>query len=262
MTPRYFFILAGLTAASLIQADDNKPAPTGYSDTPVIPGTKWRVHDIDRPRPQPATPADKPGEAPADAIVLFDGKNGDAFVGKEKAPCSWQIENGEFLVKGGDQWTKQEFGSCQFHIEWKTAATGQAGNSQKRGNAGIFFMDRYEIQILDCTDNLTYADGMAGGIYGQTPPLVNATRKAGEWQTYDLYFQAPKLDGKKVIEPARITVVINGLCVQNNVAIMGPTKHKNITNYDGDFPEKAPIRLQDHKNEPPVRLRNIWIRPL
>jgi hypothetical protein len=256
-----------LALASLSYAADPqpgeapKPSPTGYSDTPVIPGSKWKVHDIDRPRPEPVAPAANLGGAPADAVVLFSGKDGSAFRSKDGPDCKWAIENGEFLVKGGDHWTKQEFGSCQFHIEWKTDPKTE-GNSQKKGNAGIFFMDRYEIQILDCDNNLTYADGMAGGIYGQTPPLVNATRKAGEWQTYDIIFTAPKLEGSKVVEPARVTILINGILVQNNTTIMGPTKHKNITNYDGEFPAKAPIRLQDHKNNPPVRLRNIWLRPL
>lgn len=254
-----------------LAADDTKPSPIGYSDTPVIPGTKWKVHDIDRPRPNPVKPADKPGDPPADAIVLFDGANTDAFQTRKKdvkgkptnewAPCPWRIENGELLVDGGDCWTKQEFGSCQFHLEWISAPETK-GNSQKKGNGGIFFMDRYESQILDCDNNPTYADGMAGAIYGQTPPLVNAVRKAGQWQVYDIVFTAPKLEGGRVVEPARITTFLNGICVQNNTALMGPSKHKQITSYDGEFPSKAPIRLQDHKNEPPVRLRNIWIRPL
>ena len=241
--------------------DESKPSPIGYEDTPVIPGTEWRVHDIKRPAPPVVTPGKATSDAPSDAIVLFNGKNTDAFVGKEKAVCPWQIENGELIVNGGDVWTKQEFASCQLHLEWRSSPQ-QKGNSQKKGNGGVFFMDRYESQILDCDNNPTYADGMTGAIYGQTPPLVNAVKKAGEWQRYDIVFTAPKLEGAKVVEPARITTFVNGVCVQNGTVIMGPTKHKNITNYDGDFPAKAPIRLQDHKNEPPVRLRNIWIRPL
>jgi hypothetical protein len=252
--------LLALTA-SFATAEDNKPSPVGYSDTPVIPGTQWKVHDIDRPRPPVIQPGAKPGAAPSDAIVLFDGKNGDAFRGKDGAACAWAIENGEFLVKGGDHWTKQEFASCQFHIEWMSDPK-TVGNSQKKGNAGVFFMDRYEVQIVDAIDNPTYADGHPGAIYGQTPPSVTATHKAGQWQTYDIVFLAPKLDGGKVIEPARVTVLINGVAVQNNTLIMGPTQHKKTTSYDGKFPEKAPIRIQDHKNEPPVRLRNIWVRPL
>lgn len=265
-------ILTALTLSPLALLGQEKPTPTGYSDTPVIPGSQWKVHDIDRPHPAVVTPAEKPGGAPADAIVLFDGTSTDAFQAKKKGPdgkptaewgaCEWKIENGELLVDGGDAWTKQEFASCQLHLEWMSEPH-TAGNSQKKGNGGVFLMDRYESQILDCDNNPTYADGMAGAVYGQTPPLVNAVRKAGQWQSYDIIFTAPKLDEEgKVLEPARITTLINGILVQNNTVIQGPTKHKNITNYEGVFPAKAPIRLQDHKNVPPVRLRNIWIRPL
>jgi hypothetical protein len=164
-------------------------------------------------------------------------------------------------VNGGDCWTKQEFASCQLHVEWKSAPETK-GNSQKKGNGGVFFMDRYESQMLDCDNNPTYADGMTGAVYGQTPPLVNAVRKAGEWQVYDIVFTAPKLVNGKVVEPAYITTFVNGICVQVHTKIMGPTMHKKTTEYSGTFPEKAPFRFQDHKNEPPVRLRNIWVRPL
>ncbi len=258
-------------AAQESQPAQEKPSPLGYTDTPVIPGSKWKVHDLDRPHPPVVAPGPKAGDPPADAIVLFDGTSTAAFRSKKKdekgkptnewTDCPWKIENGELLVDGGDAWTRQEFASCQLHLEWKSEPHTK-GNSQKKGNGGIFFMDRYESQILDTDNNPTYADGMAGAVYGQTPPLVNAVRKAGEWQTYDIVFTAPKLDGDKVVEPARITSFINGILVQNNTVIQGPTRHKDITSYEGSFPATAPIRLQDHKNEPPVRLRNIWIRPL
>jgi len=253
-----------ILATGLAFADekDGKPWPIGYSDTPLISAdSKWKVHDIDRPRPEPVKPGAKLGDAPADAVVLFDGKNVSKFVGKDGVECPWKIENGELLVAGGDIWTKESFGSCQFHIEWKTDPN-TIGNSQKKGNAGVFFMDRYETQILDCHNNPTYADGMAGCIYGQTPPLVNAVRPAGEWQNYDIIFTAPKLDGDKVVEPARITTILNGIVVQNNTTILGPTKHKQATNYEGKFPATAPFRFQDHKNSIPDRFRNIWVRPL
>ena len=251
-------------SASLAIADekDGKPWPIGYSDTPpIVPGSKWKVHDIDRPRPEPVTPGAKPGDAPADAVILFDGKDVSKFAGKDGAECPWKIENGELIVAGGDIWSKDSFGSCQFHIEWKTDPN-TAGNSQKKGNSGIFFMDRYETQILDCHNNPTYADGMAGGVYGQTPPLVNAVRPAGEWQTYDILFTAARVADGKVVEPAYITTIINGIVVQNHTKILGPTHHKQATNYEGQFPEKAPLRLQDHKNSIPDRMRNIWVRPL
>lgn len=264
-----------LAVSSVLSAADNtaapKPSPIGYSDTPVIPGTQWKVHDIDRPRPEYVAPGEKLGQPPADAIILFDGSNADAFQSKvkgpdgkptaEMGPCAWKIDNGELVVDGGDSWTKQEFSSCQFHIEWKSEPHTE-GNSQKKGNGGVFFMDRYECQMLDTYNNPTYADGMTGCIYGQTPPLVNAVKKPGEWQTYDIVFTAPKLDGDKVVEPAYVTTFVNGVCVQIHTKIMGPTKHKNITDYSGSFPATAPLRLQDHKNNPPIRLRNIWVRKL
>ena len=265
-------LLLALTSFPALAADSKpaapeKPSPIGYSDTPVIPGTQWKVHDIDRPRPAAVAPGEKPGDPPADAIVI----NADALQAKEKdakgketgkiIPCPWTIDGGVMMISGGDCWTKQEFASCQLHLEWMSEPNTK-GNSQKKGNAGVFFMDRYESQMLDCHNNPTYADGMTGGVYGQTPPLVNAVRPAGQWQVYDIVFTAPKLEGGKVVEPAYITTFVNGICVQNHTKIMGPTKHKNITDYSGEFPTKAPIRIQDHKNEPPVRIRNIWIRPL
>ncbi len=256
--------LLALSAAALAFGAEKKPVvyPLGYDDTPLIfSGSPWKVHDIARPAPGAVKPGDKPGAAPADAIVIFDGKNTDAFVGKDGKPCPWKIENGELIVDGGDVWSKVSMASCQFHIEWKTNP-GTEGNSQKKGNAGVFFMDRYECQILDCDNNPTYADGMAGAVYGQTPPLVNAVRKAGEWQAYDVIFTAPKLKDGKVVEPATITTIINGIVVQNNTKILGPTLHKKATNWEGTFPEKAPFRFQDHKNSIPDRFRNIWVRAL
>jgi hypothetical protein len=261
MKATLFALLALATTLLGFSAAPEQSSPVGYSDTPLIPGSKWKVHDIDRPRPDAVKPADKPGGAPADAVVIFDGTNTDQIVSKNGAPCPWAIEHGEVLIKGGDCWTKASFASCQLHLEWKSDPATK-GNSQLKGNSGVFFMDRYESQILDCDHNLTYADGMAGAVYGQTPPLVNAVRKAGEWQIYDIVFTAPKLEGGKVVEPAYVTTFLNGMCVQNHTSIMGPTKHRETTNYEGDFPDSAPVRLQDHGNSPPVRLRNIWIRPL
>lgn len=242
-------------------AGDDKPSPLGYTDTPVIPGTTWHVHDPNRPAPKVVRPGQTAANAPSDAVVIFDGKNVNGLVGKAGAPCPWKIENGELVVSGGDVWTKGEFASCQVHLEWK-GWPEQKGNSQKRGNAGVFLMDRYESQILDCFDNPTYADGMVGAVYGQTPALANPSRKPGDWQVCDIIFTAPKLENGKVVEPAFITSIVNGVCTQNHTKIMGPTKHKQITNYEGEFPAKAPIRLQDHKNDPPLRLRNVWVRPL
>lgn len=277
-------VLLALSMARLASlAAEEKPSPLGYSDTPLIPGTKWKVHDIDRPAPPAVRPGARVGDAPADAIIIFDGRSTAALQSRQKdtnkiIPCPWKIDNGELVVDGGDCWTKQEFASCQLHLEWKSAPNTK-GNSQKKGNGGVFFMDRYESQMLDCDNNPTYADGMAGAVYGQTPPMVNAVKKAGEWQVYDIVFTAPKVVDGKVVEPAYVTTFLNGICVQNHTRIMGPTLHKLATGYTGStegwlrnvidpkmpggvFPAKAPLRLQDHKNEPPVRVRNIWVRPL
>ena len=267
MKTRLIILPPLLVAAFAIAADIDKPSPIGYSDTPVIPGSKWKVHDIDRPAPPVVQPGAKLGDAPSDAIVLFNGKDTSQLYSRrkddpKKYPCAWNIDDGELVVSGGDIWTHQEFSSCQLHLEWKSAAAGQKGNSQKKANGGVFFMDRYESQMLDSYNNPSYADGITGAVYGQTPPMVNAVHKPGEWQTYDIAFTAPKLKNGKVVEPARITTFVNGVCVQNGTAIMGPTMHKKTTDYRGDFPAKAPFRFQDHKNEPPIRMRNIWVRPL
>ncbi len=255
-----------VATSAFAAADDDKPSPLGYADTPLIPGTKWKVHDIDRPAPPVVKPGARLGDAPADAIILFNGQDTAQFFSRKKDdpakyPSPWAIENGELIVNGGDCWSKLEFASCQLHLEWMSHPATK-GNSQKKGNGGVFFMDRYESQMLDCDNNPTYSDGMAGSVYGQTPPLVNAVRRAGEWQVYDIVFTAPKLANGKVVEPARITTFLNGVCVQPNTAIMGPTMHKKTTDYSGDFPAKASLRFQDHKNSPPVRMRNIWVRPL
>lgn len=254
-------VAADKEKTSKAPADDNKPSPLGYTDTPIIPGTQWHVHDPDRPAPKVVTPGKTAADAPSDAVVIFDGKSAAGLVGKNGVPCPWKIEDGELVVSGGDVWTKMEFASCQVHLEWK-GWPEQKGNSQKKGNGGIFLMDRYESQILDCFNNPTYADGMVGAVYGQTPALANPSRKPGEWQVYDIIFTAPKLEKGKVVEPATITSIVNGVCTQNHTRIMGPTHHKQTTNYEGEFPAKAPIRLQDHKNDPPLRLRNIWVRAL
>ena len=136
------------------------------------------------------------------------------------------------------------------------------GEGQDRGNSGVFLMGLYEIQLLDSYQNPTYPDGQAGALYGQTPPLVNASKPTGEWQTYDIVFNAPKIVAGKVVEPATVTVFVNGIVVQNQTKILGPTMHKKATSYAGNFPDKAPFRFQDHKNSIPNRFRNIWVRPL
>lgn len=230
-------------------------AVDGYTDGPIIPGTTWRVHEKDRPQPlvvEPAAYTGTPVAPPADATILFDGKSADAWNNP------WPVKDGSLIASRGDTKTKAEFGDCQLHVEF-LEPVGLRGGGQGRGNSGVFLMDRYEFQVLDCFENRTYADGMTGSIYGQTPPLVNACRKPGQWQTYDIFFTAPRFapDGT-VKRPARATVLLNGILVQNQTEILGGTVHRALAKYEA-HPLTAPIRLQDHGN--PVAFRNIWIRP-
>jgi len=185
-TSRVFVSTAGLIALSLassVFAQQPTPpkAPTGYTDTPKIPGNKWRVHDDARPRPPVITPgtfssSDKPGKPPSDATVLFDGTNLNAWKMAKGEPANWKLENGyvETIGRSGDIITKEEFGNCQLHIEWRTPDPPR-GDSQGRGNSGVFLFGLYEIQVLDSYNNVSYADGQASGLYGQMPPLVNAS---------------------------------------------------------------------------------------
>ena len=232
---------------------------------PSTTSGQWQVHDMKRPRPAVVTPGtfstdEKPGTPPSDAIVLFDGKDLSKWKG-DKGDAAWKVEDGYFEVvaKAGAIRTRDSFGDCQLHVEWRAPSPAK-GNSQARGNSGIFLMDRYEIQVLDTYENVTYADGGAGSVYGQFPPLVNATRKPGEWQTYDIIFRRPRYENGKVVKPAVITVMLNGVVVQDSTEAIGPTTHKKLASYPANHPDKAPIQLQDHGD--PVRFRNIWIRPL
>lgn len=198
---------------------------------------------------------------PSDAIVLFDGKNFDQWESvKDKGPVKWDLNDGAMTVaKGtGPIETKQSFGDCQLHIEWRTPST-VVGESQGRGNSGIFLQSRYELQVLDSYNNRTYSNGMAGSIYKQAIPLVNPSLGPGQWQTYDVFYTTPRFaDNGNLITPAYITVVQNGVLIENHFMIKGSTEYIGLPKYEvhGD----APIQLQDHGN--PVSYRNIWIRKL
>lgn len=213
------------------------------------------------PEPRIITPGKTAQDAPSDAIVLFNGSDVSAFQAKDGGSVKWKIENGCMTVAGGtgEIRTKEGFGSCQLHIEWRTPAEVK-GDGQGRGNSGIFFMSRYELQVLDSYNNRTYSNGQAGSIYKQLPPLVNASRGPGEWQTYDVIFIAPEFyeDGS-VKSQARITLFHNGVLVQNNATLWGGSQYIGLANYE-KHGGKEPIILQDHGN--PVSFRNIWIRPL
>lgn len=213
------------------------------------------------PKAPIVTPGKTAADAPSDAIVLFDGKDLQQWESDKGGPAPWTVGDGAMTVKpqtGGIR-TRQGFGDCQLHIEWRTPAVVK-GEGQMRGNSGIFFMGRYELQVLDSYNNTTYSNGQAGSIYKQHIPMANASRPPGEWQSYDVIFTAPRFyeDGR-VKSPARITVFHNGVLVQNNVEIWGQTQFIGIANYE-KHADKAPLGLQDHGDL--VSFRNIWIRPL
>jgi hypothetical protein len=240
-------------------------AKPGYDDTPILPNSNYRVHDKERPQPRVVSPGTEssqaaPGTPPSDAIVLFDGTNLDGWLDGKNAPARWKVENGhmEVVPKTGDIHTKMEFGDCQLHLEWAEPAVVK-GESQGRGNSGVFMMGRYEIQVLDCFQNPTYADGTTAAIYGEFPPLVNACRKPGEWQTYDIVWIAPRFSGDKLVTPCHVTVLQNGVVVHHDQALLGPTAHRKIDPWVA-HPPLGPLQLQDHGDL--VRFRNIWYRKL
>jgi hypothetical protein len=227
--------------------------------------TKWQPHDMNRPVPEavdPGTPSTEQaaGRPPADAVVLFDGKDLSKWGHKDGSAAKWKVGDGYFAVvpKTGYIFTKQAFGDCQLHVEFMEPSPAK-GEGQDRGNSGVFLMGLYEIQVLDSFQNKTYADGQAAAVYGQYPPLVNASRPPGQWQSYDIVFHAPRFgsDGK-LTRAARVTVFHNGVLVQDNVEIQGSTATPKPA-YETQ-PDKLPLALQDHNH--PVRYRNIWVREL
>jgi len=268
-------LAAGLAAQQPPAAAPAKPAQIpesagddvrGYNDTPQIPGQKWKVHDMERPRPQKVTPGlPLLNEAPpSDAIVLFNGKDLSQWVaqgrgGAQQTP-KWKVENGyiEIVPKTGRLVTKARFGDCQLHVEWMIPK-GATGSGQGRGNSGVELMSRYEIQVLESHENLTYADGGAGAIYGVWPPLVNPARPQGEWNVYDIFFEAPRFEGDKLLRPAYVTLLFNGVLVHDHRAYLGATVWRRVGTYTPHAGEE-PLSLQDHNQ--PVRFRNIWIRKL
>jgi hypothetical protein len=224
---------------------------------------KWKVHDPDRPMPPVVNPgpAGEPVPAPSDAVILFDGQDLAQWTDNKGQAARWKVENGymEVVKKTGSVLTKKKFGDCQLHVEW-AAPVPATGKSQDRSNSGVFLMEKYEVQILDCYNNKTYADGMTAALYGQYPPSVNACRPPGEWQTYDIVFHRPRFDKEgTLISPARMTVFHNNILVHDNAVLTGPTEHKQRPPYTAHA-DKLPISLQDHGN--PIRFRNIWIREL
>lgn len=258
--PLMLFVI-GLTAF-WSQGRENKGKKEEGKPQPP-PREQWSIHDSARPLPPVVDPgpAGPPVAAPSDAIILFNGVDLSEWEDSKGEAARWKVESGymEVVAKTGSIRTKKAFGDCQLHIEWAAPAI-ISGEGQGRGNSGVFLMNTYEVQVLDSYENKTYADGMAGAIYGQYPPLVNACRKPGEWQSYDIIFHRPRFDSDgKVVSPARMTVIHNGILIQDHVELLGPTSHKIRLPYKA-HPDKMPLSLQDHGN--PVRFRNIWLRPL
>lgn len=231
------------------------------------PDPNWLGHDRERPLPPVVTPGtpssqEQPGRAPSDATVLFDGSGLEGWVAMDGSPTEWVVRDGALECVPGSGYirTLQSFGDCQLHVEW-AAPVPTKGDSQGRGNSGLFFgAGRYEVQVLDSYGNKTYADGSAASVYGQYPPLVNASRPPGEWQTYDIIWTTPRFNSAgELVSKARLTVFHNGVLVQNDVELTGPTAWIGRPPYEA-HPERLPIAFQDHGN--PVRYRNVWIREL
>ncbi len=224
--------------------------------------TGWKAHDWDRVRPTVIAPgaSNLPLQPPSDAVILFNGTSLDEWRAADGGPAKWIIKDEvmESVPGSGYLFSAKAFGDVQLHVEWASPERVQ-GKSQGRGNSGVFLQGLFEVQVLDSFDNKTYADGQAGAIYGQYPPLVNASRKPGEWQSYDIIFRRPIYSDGKLAQSARLTVIHNGVLVQDSVRPLGPTTWLQHRSYEPTA-EKLPLSFQDHGN--PVRYRNIWIREL
>lgn len=247
--------------------DEIRKLAQGYSDTPVIPGSRWRVHDIDRPEPPVVNPAtfstqEKHGTPPGDAVVLFDGSDLNSWSSVRGGDAGWQLVEGEAMEvvpRTGDIRTIDSFGTCQLHVEWR-APTEIYADSQGRGNSGVFLLGLYEVQVLDNYENPTYADGIAAAIYGQYPPLANAAVPPGSWHVYDIVFETPIFTDGTLEKPAYMTVFHNGVLMHLRQQMQGPTQHRNLANYETPHGPTGPLVLQDHGDK--VQFRNIWLREL
>ncbi len=264
-----FILSIVLALPVVVQAADPLPAPPpmkntdGFTNTPMVPGTQWHVHDPSRPQPEIVTPGnfstqESPGKPPSDAVILFNGADVSEWRDQKGEPAQWKIEKGELVESKGDIFSKKEFGDVQLHVEFQCPTP--KGHSQERGNSGVFLMGKYEVQVLDSYQNPTYADGALGALYGQHPPLANVARPPGEWQMYDIVFHPPHFNEDGTLKsPAIATVFLNGVLIQDHQTYNGPTGWKNPGHYTPQ-PATGPISLQDHNNV--TRFRNIWVRPL
>ncbi|MEM0964586.1 MAG: DUF1080 domain-containing protein [Verrucomicrobiota bacterium] len=230
----------------------------GYNENPLIPGSTWKIHDNARPTPPRVSPSpyvkQEGNRAPSDAEILFDGTSLDRFWTNE-----WSVKEGHIVAGTGSLVSSKSYGDFQMHLEFRSPDPAVVDRPGKMGNSGIYIMGRYELQIFDSYSCKNYADGSCGAIYGQTPPLVNASRPPGEWQTFDIYFNAPVFEGDELVSPARITVLHNGVFVHVNTEIIAPTGHNKPKAYTPHEPRR-PFFLQGSKC--PVEFRNIWIRDL
>jgi len=236
-----------------------RPALAGFIITAAITANVIAMQDyrsgIVWAEPKVVTPSEKPGDPPSDAIILFDGKDLSKWNGGDQ----WIVQDGYAIVQKTDITTKDSFGDCQLHVEWAEPEK-VSGDGQGRGNSGVFLSNRYELQVLDSYDNKTYFDGQCAAFYKQIPPMVNACRKPGEWQSYDIIYEAPRFDEEgKLLKPGIATVLQNGILVQNHYELQGDTPFDRAPAYK-PHPVKQPIKLQNHGN--PVRYRNIWIREI
>lgn len=231
----------------------------GLDNTPMIPGLPWRIHDANRPQPPVVKPPARPGAPPGDAIILFDGvdlsKWGIRSQAGEYAPAEWPISNGVMTAGRGSLTTRDNYGDVQLHVEYKIPAD-VTGTSQSRGNSGLTFMGRYELQILDSYSNRTYADGMNASIYGEWPPMVNVSAPPGEWQTLDVVFEAPRFRGTALLAPATFTVFWNGTLVHNRQAVAGTTSLLTVHQY-APHEAELPLSIQGRA---PLEFRNLWLR--
>jgi hypothetical protein len=233
----------------------------GFQDTVMQPGVPWHVHDPARPQPPIVTPGTFSQNAtpPSDATVLFDGKDLSHWTDRNGNPAPWRLQDGAMISAKSDIQTKEQFGDMQLHLEFREP-TPAHGSGQGRGNSGVFLMGQYEIQVLDCYDNKTYADGATAGIYGQHPPLANACLPPGEWQSYDIIFNIPHFSATgELVTPGYATVFHNGVLAQNHQSIRGATNWKSPGKYTPTGPT-GPLALQFHNNA--VAFRNIWVRPI
>jgi hypothetical protein len=233
----------------------------GFTDTAFNPNSRWRIHDADRPQPPVVTPGETVSiPAPSDATVLFGGTDLSQWVVRgqngAESPATWTVRDGYFEAAGGNLSTRESFGDVQLHMEFAIPAD-ITGNSQGRGNGGVVFMGRYEIQVLDSFNNRTYADGMMASIYGEWPPMVNVARKPGEWQSLDIVFEAPHFTG--AVSPGYFTIFWNGAVVHNRQQLAGVTTPTMTPHVYTPHDAELPLQLQGRAR---VRYRNVWIRRL